>query len=78
MSSLRAEQTGASGLAGPACKPHHWLIESPNGTPNVSGTCKKCGATRLYQTSGEEGRPGNFNSGDNKKPRKKAIGSVNR
>ena len=28
---------------------HHWLLSDPNG-PTCMGLCKKCGATREYQT----------------------------
>lgn len=30
---------------------HRWRIESPNGTPIVSGTCKHCGAVREFRAS---------------------------
>lgn len=28
------------------CPPHHWLLPSPNGTPTLTGRCRKCGAER--------------------------------
>ena len=33
---------------------HHWVIESPHGSPTVRGQCKLCGATRTYPTFAEE------------------------
>ena len=30
---------------------HHWMLESPNGSPQVGGTCVNCGKTKLFQTT---------------------------
>jgi hypothetical protein len=30
---------------------HHWVLETPRG-PEVRGTCRHCGATRVYPTHG--------------------------
>ena len=27
---------------------HYWLLEGPNGTPSIEGTCKLCGATKVF------------------------------
>ncbi len=32
---------------------HHWLIEEPNG-PVSQGTCRSCGATRVFRNWIEE------------------------
>jgi len=37
----------------PVCWPHHYLLETPHGSPTVTGTCKKCGHTRTYGASEE-------------------------
>lgn len=31
---------------------HHWRIDSPNGRESV-GTCKRCGATRVFSNSND-------------------------
>ena len=32
---------------------HHYLLETPHGSPTVTGTCKLCGHTRTYGASEE-------------------------
>lgn len=32
---------------------HHWVLETPNGTPAVGAVCKKCGAEKLMRASCE-------------------------
>lgn len=27
---------------------HYWLLEGPNGTPSIEGTCKKCGERKVF------------------------------
>ena len=27
---------------------HHWLLEGPNGTPSIAGTCRKCGERKVF------------------------------
>jgi hypothetical protein len=27
---------------------HHWLLEAPNGTPSIAGTCKLCGEHKVF------------------------------
>ena len=33
---------------GRKCPPHHWLLESPNGHPMLTGRCRRCRATGLF------------------------------
>lgn len=35
---------------------HHWVIESPNGSRTVEGTCKYCESTKLFQAGEEEAK----------------------
>ena len=37
----------------PGCWPHHIVLETPHGSPTVTGTCKLCGHTRTYGASEE-------------------------
>ena len=38
---------------------HHWLIEAANGASLLPATCKKCGATRMFDMDkAETGKPG--------------------
>lgn len=42
----------------PAAKPacvHHWLIETPDGALMSRGVCKRCGATKEFPASAEDG-----------------------
>ena len=34
------------------CQAHHWVIDAPNGRES-SGSCKHCGATRVFPNSTE-------------------------
>jgi len=29
---------------------HYWLLEAPNGTPSIEGTCKLCGERKVFTT----------------------------
>lgn len=30
------------------CPPHHWRLDSPNGSPTVDGRCLRCGEVRSF------------------------------
>ncbi len=42
-----------SGLAAPATRRHHWIIEGPEGLTSL-GRCKLCGAARAFRNSAED------------------------
>ena len=42
---------------------HHWMLESPNGTATVGGTCANCGMTKFFRTTVERDY-GNYNAKD--------------
>jgi hypothetical protein len=31
------------------CPPHHFVVDSPSGSPVSDATCRKCGSTREYR-----------------------------
>lgn len=35
---------------------HRWRLESPCGAPQVPGTCRNCGATRMFWVADAEDR----------------------
>lgn len=39
---------------GVTCPPHHWRIDSPNGSKKLPGVYSGCGATRLFHTTDYE------------------------
>ena len=49
MAQPRAVDTSANA---PVC-PHHWVIDTPNGSLS-GGRCKRCGITREFRNSSED------------------------
>ncbi len=47
-----ATKAGSGDVGALSCPPHWWRIASPNGA-TCAATCKRCGATRTYSSSGE-------------------------
>lgn len=35
---------------------HHYILEPPNGTPSIEGTCKKCGERKVFTNKAWEER----------------------
>jgi hypothetical protein len=33
---------------------HHWILDTPNGSPMIDGYCKDCGGHRRYSASIDE------------------------
>ncbi len=44
--------TTARTQRGVQCQAHHWVIDAPNGRES-GGTCKRCGAKRVFPNSTE-------------------------
>lgn len=36
-----------------ACR-HHWLLETPHGSPTIEGRCKSCGEVRNFHAGFQE------------------------
>lgn len=69
--------------ATPAGHAHHMVLETPNGTPTVQGTCKLCGYSRPYWAAepDDTGRPELVLPGSTPKrtkPREWSLSSPNR
>lgn len=56
--SSRTRRHHKPGPAQPSDHSHHWVIDTPNGTPKSAGRCKVCGETREYWNSMASDREG--------------------
>lgn len=50
----------SAGTRCPDGRPHHIVLETPNGTARINGMCKHCGYSRDYAAS-SDGFDDNFN-----------------